>query len=84
MPEAAIQTGTAVLLLLSGDWFSVLLNLPLVAWNVRKFLNNNYRLDATDIFRTLQPHKNEAFAKLGYALFLFFYYIYCLIWALTR
>lgn len=84
LPEAVIQTTTAVILLLCGDWFSFLLNVPLLAWNARKFLNKAYLLDATDIFRTLQDHKNETFAKLAYALFLFFYYLYCLIWSITR
>lgn len=74
---------TAVMLLLFGDWFSFLLNLPIMAWNIRKYINKSYLLDATDIFRTVNDHKNESYAKLGFYLFMFFYYLYCLVWAIT-
>jgi hypothetical protein len=33
-------------------------------------------LDATEIFRTLDGHKKEAFIKLGFYLLSFFYYLY--------
>jgi hypothetical protein len=32
--------------------------------------------DATEIFRTLGQHKKECFAKLGFYLISFFYYLY--------
>lgn len=32
--------------------------------------------DATEIFRTMGPQKNEVFFKLGFHLLSFFYYLY--------
>ena len=32
--------------------------------------------DATEIFRTMGPQKNEVFFKLGFYLLSFFYYLY--------
>ncbi|KAF5122782.1 hypothetical protein DV113_004177 [Geotrichum candidum] len=77
-PEAALQAFVAVLLLLTGDWFSFLLNVPIIAYNVRKYLHKTHLLDATEIFRTVNTYKNETYAKLGWHLLLFFYYLYCL------
>ena len=39
-------------------------------------------LDATEIFRTLNRHKKESFAKLGFHLIMFFFYLYAMIVAL--
>ena len=83
LPDVVLQTTTAVSLLLFGDWFSFLLNIPILAYNGNRVLKKKYLLDPTDIFRTLNDHKNQAYAKLGFHLFLFFYYLYCLIWSLT-
>ena len=41
-----------------------------------RVINNNYLLDATEIFRTLMSHKKESFLKLGFYLLSFFYYLY--------
>jgi len=82
IPEAAIHGFLTTLFLINGYWFSFLLNAPLLAFNVNKILNKNYLLDATEIFRTLSKHKKESFIKLGFYLFLFFYYLYRMIMAL--
>jgi len=41
-----------------------------------RIVNKNHMLDATEIFRTLDGHKKEAFFKLGFYLLSFFYYLY--------
>jgi hypothetical protein len=64
------------------EWFSFLLNVPLLVWNGRKFLNKNYLLDATEIFRTVHKYKTETFIKMGFHLLLFFYYLYSMIVAI--
>lgn len=79
LPEAGIHAFTCLLLLLGGQWVSLMLNLPLLAYNARKIIDKSYLLDATEIFRTLNKYKNESFAKLAFHLILFFYYLYCLI-----
>ncbi|KAI8815171.1 putative ER to Golgi transport-related protein [Cladochytrium replicatum] len=65
--------------LLNGSWIALLINTPLLAWNVNKIVNNRHMYDATEIFRTLPKHKEEAFAKLGFYLLCFFYYLYRMI-----
>ncbi|CDR47664.1 CYFA0S36e00144g1_1 [Cyberlindnera fabianii] len=82
VPEAGIHAFLTTLFLLTGHWFTLILNLPLVAFNVNKILNKNHLLDATEIFRTLNKQKKESFIKLGFHLSLFFYYLYRMIMAL--
>lgn len=83
LPEAALHGFMTLLFLVNGYWFVFLLNLPLFAYNVNKFLNKNHLLDATEIFRTLSKHKKESFIKLGFHLLLFFFYLYRMIMALV-
>ncbi|KAL9712007.1 Protein cornichon 3 [Leucoagaricus gongylophorus] len=82
LPEHAAHAFLTVLFLLSMEWMALLINLPLVAWNILKIVNKNHMLDATEIFRTLDGHKKEAFFKLGFYLLSFFYYLYRMIAAL--
>lgn len=73
-----------VLFLINGQWVALLINLPLLAYNVNKcvgrltvrVINKTYLLDATEIFRTLMNHKKESFIKLGFYLLSFFFYLY--------
>ncbi|KAG7193225.1 COPII-coated vesicle protein [Scheffersomyces spartinae] len=84
LPEAGIHAFLTVMFLLNGCWFTFLMNLPLLAYNVNKFINKNHLLDATEIFRTLSKHKKESFVKLGFHLLMFFYYLYRMILALVQ
>lgn len=49
---------------------------PVLMSVIRRIVNKNHMLDATEIFRTLDGHKKEAFFKLGFYLLSFFYYLY--------
>ncbi|CCH45120.1 ER-derived vesicles protein ERV14 [Wickerhamomyces ciferrii] len=82
IPEAGLHAFLTALFLVNGYWFVFLLNAPLLAFNANKVLNKTYLLDATEIFRTLSKHKKESFVKLGFYLFLFFFYLYRMIMAL--
>ncbi|OWB63775.1 hypothetical protein B5S31_g4793 [[Candida] boidinii] len=82
IPEAAIHGVLTLLFIINGNWFTFLLNLPLLAFNANKIYNKNHLLDATEIFRTLSKHKKESFIKLGFHLLMFFYYLYRMIAAL--
>lgn len=83
IPEAGLHAVVTVLFLLNGYWFTFLLNLPLLAYNVRAFIKKNNLLEPTEIFRTLSKHKKESFLKLGFHLAMFFYYLYRMIMALV-
>ncbi|EKD21827.1 cornichon protein [Drepanopeziza brunnea f. sp. 'multigermtubi' MB_m1] len=84
VPEAAVHGALTFLFLVSGYWVALLLNLPLVIFNVKKIVDNAHLLDATEIFRKLNVHKKESFIKLGFHLIMFFFYLYSMIVALIR
>ncbi|KAJ2548796.1 hypothetical protein EV175_004692 [Coemansia sp. RSA 1933] len=84
MPDLAAQMALVLVFLLLGEWTSMLLNLPLAAWNVTKVINNRQFYDATEVFRTLPKHKRENFAKVGFYLICFFYYLYSMIITLVN
>ncbi|TVY86509.1 ER-derived vesicles protein [Lachnellula willkommii] len=84
IPEAAVHGFLTFLFLINGYWIALLLNLPLLAFNVKKIVDNAHLLDATEIFRKLNVHKKESFIKLGFHLVMFFFYLYSMIVALIR
>ncbi|CAO1636646.1 unnamed protein product [Jaminaea pallidilutea] len=84
LPEMGVHGGLTLLFLLSGQWLSFLFNAPLVAYNVKSVMDNNYLLDATEIFRNLSTHKKVCFFKLGFYLLLFFWSLYGMIRALIQ
>ena len=57
IPEAAVHAILTCLFLINGYWLALLLNLPLLAWNAKKIIDNQHLLDATEIFRKLNVHK---------------------------
>lgn len=57
IPEAAVHAFLTFLFLINGYWIALLLNLPLLAWNAKKIVDNQHLLDATEIFRKLNVHK---------------------------
>ncbi|KAI5809759.1 cornichon [Peziza echinospora] len=84
IPEAAVHAFLTLLFLVNGYWVALALNLPLLAYNIKKVTDNAHLLDATEIFRTLNKHKKESFVKLGFHLVMFFFYLYSMIVALIR
>ncbi|KAI7819863.1 cornichon [Kickxella alabastrina] len=84
MPEMVAQLVLFVTFLLLGEWTSMLINLPLVAWNIRKVMSSRQFYDATEVFRTLPKHKRENFCKVGFYLVCFFYYLYSMIVTLVN
>ncbi|KAJ2449009.1 hypothetical protein EV183_005125 [Coemansia sp. RSA 2336] len=84
MPEMAAHLVMFVVFLLMGEWFTVVVNLPLVAWNINKVVNNRQFYDATEVFRTLSKHKQENFFKVAFYLLCFFYYLYSMIMTLVN
>ncbi|KAI7869431.1 cornichon protein-domain-containing protein [Spinellus fusiger] len=68
LPEMAAHAFLSFLFLVYGSWIALLLNLPLVVYNIRKVTNNRHMYDATEIFRTLSVHKKECFIKLAFYL----------------
>ncbi|KAK3317691.1 cornichon [Cercophora scortea] len=84
IPEVAVHGFLTFMFLINGYWLPLILNLPLLGWNVKKIFDNTHLLDATEIFRKLNVHKKESFTKLGFHLVLFFFYLYSMIVALIK
>lgn len=84
LPVAGLHAFTSLLFLVNGYWFVFLLNLPLLAYNVKTYLAKDYLLDPTEIFRTLPKQKRESFLKLGFHFVFFFFYLYRMIMALIE
>ena len=77
VPEAAVHAFLTFLFLITGHWLTLLLNLPLLAWNAKKYVgtkakqecmltvarifDNQHLLDATEIFRKLNVHKRVSY-----------------------
>jgi len=83
LPENIAHAFLTTLFLLTGQWIALLLNAPLVAFNVNKIRNKTHVYDATEIFRSLPSHKKESFIKLGFYGVSFFYYLFRMIVALV-
>ena len=65
LPEMIFHAFLTTLFLFSFQFIALLLNAPLVAYNVNKVITKQHMYDATEIFRTLGHHKKECFFKLG-------------------
>ncbi len=84
LPDVFLHGFLTLIMLINGFWFSLLLNLPLFAYNIKKLIDKNYLLDATEIFRTLGKHKRESFLKIAFHLGLFFFYLWMMIMSLIE
>jgi len=76
LPEMAAHAALTAVLLLSGQLLSAALNVPLVVYHVRRFLERRHVFEPADIFRHAPYRKRESFAKLGFFLLSFFYYLF--------
>ncbi|CAO3618177.1 unnamed protein product [Cunninghamella blakesleeana] len=82
LPEMGAHAFLFFMFLINGSWLAMLLNLPLVVYNIQRVTSNRHMYDATEIFRTISDHKKECFIKLGFYLVMFFYFLYRMIVAL--
>ena len=77
-----IHATVALCLLLHGEWLSILINAPLLAFHGLQLTRGRHLYDPTEVFRRLNEHKRDSFIKLAFYLFLFFYYLYRIVAAL--
>lgn len=76
MPEYILQAVVTAMLLLTGKWFSGLILLVVLAWNVRTYLREEHTVDVTEVFRQIPREKTIRIVKLVVYLLLFVYSIY--------
>ncbi|KAH9406909.1 Protein cornichon 1 [Tyrophagus putrescentiae] len=91
LPEYLIHLFFNVLFLFCGEWFTLLLNAPLIAYHVHRYMNRPVMsspglYDPTSIMNYDQLVKatREGWFKLAFYLLSFFYYLYGMIYSLIQ
>ena len=86
LPEYIVHLFFNLLFLLSGEWISLLINMPLIAYHVHRYMNRPIMsraglYDPTTIMNgdELSRATKEGWFKLGFYLITFFYYLYGMI-----
>jgi len=86
LPEYAVHIVFNILFLIAGEWITVLINIPLIAYHVHRYLNRPIMsspglYDPTTIMNSDQLTRatREGWIKLAFYLLSFFYYLYGMI-----
>lgn len=86
LPEYLLHLLFNILFALSGEWFSLFLNIPLIAYHVNRYRTRPVMsgfgiYDPTSILNadTLSRCQREGWIKLAFYLLSFFYYLYGMI-----
>ncbi|XP_058124526.1 protein cornichon [Anopheles ziemanni] len=89
LPEYLLHILFNLLFLFSGEWLSLALNIPLIAYHIYRYANRPVMTgpglyDPTSIMNTdvLRSCQREGWIKLAVYLLSFFYYLYGMIMAL--
>jgi len=89
LPEYFIHIVFNFMFLLAGEWLTLLLNVPLIAYNINRYrtrpvMSSPGLYDPTNIMNadTLNKCQREGWIKLAFFLISFFYYLYGMIWSL--
>merc|ERR1712179_428956 len=89
LPEYIMHIAFNILFLVAGEWFSLVLNAPLIAYHVHRYMNRPVMsvaglYDPTSIMNadTLNKCQREGWIKLAFYLLAFFYYLYGMIYSL--
>lgn len=91
LPEYILHILFNVLFAVAGEWFSLFLNLPLIAYHINRYRNRPVMsghglYDPTSIMNAdvLTKCQREGWIKLAFYLLSFFYYLYGYVIALER
>jgi len=79
LPEMILHFFLVILFLIQGSFVLLLVNLPLLAWNIYRVQIKKYKLDATQIFRDQPTEQKILFVKLGFFMVCFCLYLFYLI-----
>lgn len=89
LPEYILHITFNVLFALSGEWFALMLNIPLLAYHINRYrtrpvMSNSGLYDPTSIMNAdiLTKCQREGWIKLAFYLLSFFYYLYGMIYSL--
>lgn len=84
VPEYICQGLVVLLLLATGCWFEVLINLPLLCFHINRYQKREHLLDPTCIFSKTQTEKYIGMGKFVFYILTLFYYLYQIIAIATR
>ncbi|XP_014209936.1 protein cornichon [Copidosoma floridanum] len=91
LPEYAIHLIMNVLFLISGQWFALIFNVPLIAYHINRYrtrpvMTSPGLYDPTSIMNMndLNKCQREGWVKLAFYLLSFFYYLYGMISSLIN
>lgn len=86
IPEYFLHALITALVLFGGDWVTTLINVPLLAYHIKKFLSRPVMsgfgiYDPTLVMNgdVLNLAMKEGWVKLGFYMLTFFYYLYSFI-----
>lgn len=90
LPEYLIHVLYTVLFVFSAQWGTLIMNIPLIAYHVRRYMNRPVMsspglYDPTSIMNAdeLSRAQKEGWIKLAFYLISFFYYLYSMIYVLV-
>jgi hypothetical protein len=91
IPEYATHIFINILFLFGAQWFTLFMNMPLIAYHINKFRTRPVMsglgiYDPTNIMNAqiLNSAQREGWIKLGFYMITFFYYLYGMIAELIR
>ncbi|XP_042204176.1 protein cornichon-like [Homarus americanus] len=86
LPEYALHLLFNTLFLIAGEWFSLILNIPLILYHINRYrtrpvMSGPGLYDPTSIMNheVLSQCQREGWVKLAFYLLAFFYYLYGMI-----
>ncbi|XP_046389186.1 protein cornichon [Ischnura elegans] len=89
LPEYILHIFFNVLFMIAGEWFSLFLNVPLIAYHLNRYrtrpvMSGPGLYDPTSIMNmdTLTKCQREGWIKLAFYLLSFFYYLYGMIYSI--
>ncbi|CAK9301991.1 unnamed protein product [Gordionus sp. m RMFG-2023] len=90
LPEYILHAFMSFFLLIAGHWILFLLNIPIIGYNIFRYKNRPLMScpgihDPTNVLNSnyLKYAQIEGWSKLGFQIFVFFIYLYCLIYYLV-
>ncbi|KAK2985230.1 hypothetical protein RJ640_015938, partial [Escallonia rubra] len=83
LPEFLTQGILCALHLISGHWFTFLLCLPCLYYNVKVYSQRRHQVDVTEIFNHLPWEKKQRLLKLSFHAILLMMSIFWMIWSVV-
>eukprot|EP01080_Neovahlkampfia_damariscottae_P006558 gene6558-10721_t len=64
-----------LLFFFKSTYIGILVNLPILLYHGKRFIDNTYLLDASELYNEVKSRKTEAITKIIYYLILFIFYL---------